>query len=130
MGRDCSVGIVTVYGLDGPRIESRWGRDFPHLSRTTHPASCTMGTGSFPGGKSGRSVTLTSHPLLAQWSRKSRAILLLLQWAVRPVKNLSACTRVNFTFYFIVYLILRVGLIHSLVFSLRGRVGRNQSPVM
>ena len=24
---------MTAYGLDGPRIESRWGRDFPHLSR-------------------------------------------------------------------------------------------------
>jgi len=23
-----SVGIATVYGLDGPGIESRWGRDF------------------------------------------------------------------------------------------------------
>jgi hypothetical protein len=32
-GRDSSVGIVTGYGLDGPRIESRWGRDFPHLSK-------------------------------------------------------------------------------------------------
>jgi hypothetical protein len=28
-----SVDIVTAYGLDGPGIESRWGRDFPHLSR-------------------------------------------------------------------------------------------------
>jgi hypothetical protein len=27
------AGIPTDYGLDGPRIESRWGRDFPHLSR-------------------------------------------------------------------------------------------------
>jgi len=54
-----SVGIATGYGLDGPRIESRWGRDFPHLSR---PASCTMATGSFPGVKSGRGVTLTLHP--------------------------------------------------------------------
>jgi hypothetical protein len=27
------VGIATAYGLDGPEIESRWGRDFPHLSR-------------------------------------------------------------------------------------------------
>jgi hypothetical protein len=26
-----SVGIVTGYGLDGPGIESRWGRDFLHL---------------------------------------------------------------------------------------------------
>ena len=32
-GSGSSVSIVTGYGLDGPRIESRWGRDFPHLSR-------------------------------------------------------------------------------------------------
>jgi len=29
-----------------------------------HPASCTMGTGSFPGGKERPGVTLTPHPLL------------------------------------------------------------------
>ena len=28
-----SVGIATAYGLDGPEIKSRWGRDFPHQSR-------------------------------------------------------------------------------------------------
>jgi len=28
-----SVGIATGYELDGPEIESLWGRDFPHLSR-------------------------------------------------------------------------------------------------
>ena len=27
------VGIVTGYGVGGPGIESRWARDFPHLSR-------------------------------------------------------------------------------------------------
>jgi len=27
-----------------------------------HLASCTMGTGFFPGVKSGRGVTLTPHP--------------------------------------------------------------------
>jgi hypothetical protein len=32
-GRDSSVGIATRYGLDGPGIESRWGRDFPQPSR-------------------------------------------------------------------------------------------------
>jgi hypothetical protein len=32
--RDSSVGIAARYGLDGPVIESRWGRDFPHPSRT------------------------------------------------------------------------------------------------
>ena len=55
-----------------------------------HPASCTMGTGSFPEVKSGQGVTLTLHPLLVPWSRKSRAILSL--WVVRPVQSLSACT--------------------------------------
>jgi hypothetical protein len=32
-GPSSSVGIGTGYGLDGPGIESRCGRDFPHLSR-------------------------------------------------------------------------------------------------
>ena len=32
-GPGSSVGIATGYGLDGPGIESRWGRDFPHPSR-------------------------------------------------------------------------------------------------
>jgi hypothetical protein len=27
------VGTASAYGLDGPGIESQWGRDFPHLSR-------------------------------------------------------------------------------------------------
>jgi hypothetical protein len=32
-GPGSSVGIATGYGLDGLGIESRWGRDFLHLSR-------------------------------------------------------------------------------------------------
>jgi hypothetical protein len=32
VGRDSSVGIATLYGLDGPGIESHWGRDFSHPS--------------------------------------------------------------------------------------------------
>jgi len=62
-----------------------------------HPDSCTMGTGSFPGVKSGRGVTLTPHRLLVPWSWRGRAIPLLPLWALRPVQSLSACTRVNFT---------------------------------
>ena len=61
-----------------------------------HPACCTMGTGSFPGVKSGRGVTLTPHTLLVPWLRKSTAIPLLSLRAVRPVQSLSACTRVHF----------------------------------
>jgi hypothetical protein len=32
--RDSAVCIATRYGLDGPEIESRQGRDFPHQSIT------------------------------------------------------------------------------------------------
>jgi len=32
-GPDNSFSIATAYGLDGPGIESWWGRGFPHLSR-------------------------------------------------------------------------------------------------
>jgi hypothetical protein len=28
----------------------------------THPTSCTMGTGSYPGVRYGQGVTLTPHP--------------------------------------------------------------------
>jgi hypothetical protein len=34
-GPGSSDGIATGYGLDGPGIESRWGRDFSHTSRTS-----------------------------------------------------------------------------------------------
>jgi hypothetical protein len=53
-GRDSSVDIATRYGLDGPGIESRWWRDFPHPSRpdlgpTQPPIQLVLGL--FPGGK-------------------------------------------------------------------------------
>jgi len=85
-------------GWSGDRIPV--GARFPAPVQTgpgAHPASCTMGTGSFPGVKSSWCVTLTPHPLLVSWSRKSRAIPLLPLWVVRPVQSLSACTRVHFT---------------------------------
>jgi hypothetical protein len=50
MGRNSVISIATRYGLDGPGIESRWGRDFPYQSRQApgaHPAS----GGSCPGLK-------------------------------------------------------------------------------
>ena len=66
-----------------------------------HPASCMVGTGSFRGVKSGWGVTLTPHPFLVPWSRKSRAIPLLPLWAVWSVQSLSVCTSVHFTFYWL-----------------------------
>jgi len=56
--------------------KSRWGRDFPPVQTGpgAHPASCKMGTESFPGVKCGRCVLLTTHPLLVLRSWKSRAL--------------------------------------------------------
>jgi hypothetical protein len=53
VGRDRSIGIAARYGLDGPGIESRGGRYSAPVQTGpgAHPASYTMGTGSFPGGK-------------------------------------------------------------------------------
>jgi hypothetical protein len=55
-----------------------------------HPASCKMGTGSFPEVESGRGVTLTPHPLLVPRS-KNRVELYLdspygPSWPVKGVK--------------------------------------------
>jgi len=60
-----------------------WGRDFPPVQTGpgAHPASCKLGTGSFPGVKCGRGVLLTTHPLLVPQSWKSRAIPLPTLWA-------------------------------------------------
>ena len=58
------------------------GRYFPSVQTGpgAQPASCTMGTGSFPGVKYSRGVLLTTHPLLVPWSWKSRAIPLPTLW--------------------------------------------------
>jgi hypothetical protein len=54
-GLGSSVGIATGYGLDGAGIESRWGRDFSHMSRMalgyTQPPLQWVRTESFPGVK-------------------------------------------------------------------------------
>jgi hypothetical protein len=83
--RDSSVGIATGYRLDGPGIESRWGRDFSHTSRPD------LGTGSFPGIK--RPGRGDDHPnLLAPGSRKSIARPL-------PPSGPSGLLRSTITFY-------------------------------
>jgi hypothetical protein len=67
-----SVGIATGYGLDGPGIEIPVGARLSAPVQTclrAHPASCTMGTGSFPGVENGRGVTLTPHTLLVPRSK-------------------------------------------------------------
>ena len=74
-----------ILGRSGDRIPA--GRDFPPVQTGpgAHPASCTMGTRSFPGVKYDQGVLLTTHPLLVPWSWKSRPIPLPILWATtRP----------------------------------------------
>ena len=82
-GPGSSVGIANELRAGRSGIESRWGRHFPlvHIGPVAHPASCKMGTESFPGVKCGRGVLMNTHPLLMPWSRKSRAIPLPTLWA-------------------------------------------------
>jgi len=91
----CMSNIISDWlraGRSGDRIpvEARFSAPIQTVSGA-HPASFTMGTGSFPGVKSGRGMTLTPHLLLVPWSRNGRAIPLLPLWDGRPVQSLSAC---------------------------------------
>ena len=95
-GPGSSVGIATDYGLDGSGIESRWGRDFQHLSRpalgpTQPPVQWILDLSW--GVKSGQGVTLTPHPLLVPWSRNST-----------PPMGLTACTKPQCMYMGVIYL--------------------------
>ena len=106
-GPGCSVGIAIGYGLDGPGIESRCSRGFPHLSRPAlgHNQSPVQWVSGLSRGKERPGRYSDPSPLLVPWSKKSSATPLLPLWAVRPVQSLSACTRVHFTFTFITLMV-------------------------
>ena len=53
----------------------------------------------FPGSKERPRRDAAPHPLLVPWSRKSRAIPLLLLRAVRSVQSVSFCTRGHLYLY-------------------------------
>ena len=71
-------------------IESRWGQlSRPALGPTQPPVQHVPGLSR---GKKRLRRDADHSPLLVPWLRKSRALPLLPQWAVRPVQSLSACT--------------------------------------
>jgi hypothetical protein len=94
-GPGSSVGIATGYGLDGPGDRIPMGAIFfTHVQTgpATHPASCTMGTGSFPAVK--RPGCGTDHPpLLLPRLRMGRPI------SLSPFQGHEAYNRVKFTFH-------------------------------
>jgi hypothetical protein len=113
--RDSSAGIATRYELDGPGIESRWGARLSAPVQTgpgAYPASCIMGTGSFPGVK--RPGRGADHPPLtsAGDSRICRAIPLLPLWAF------VACSRVTFTLLYIYTYSVQLPYIYKFYFQL------------
>ena len=116
MGRVRSVSIATGFGLNDPGIESRWRRDFSHLSRLAlgPPSFLFNGYRNFPGGKKRpecdadpltpssvvvkKEFSYTSTPPMSRTACSepqclySIAIPLLPLWAVQPVQSLSTCT--------------------------------------
>ena len=65
--------IAISYSLDGPGIDPPVRKIFSapvQISPGAHPASHTMGTGSFPGVKCGRGVALATYPHLAPKLKK------------------------------------------------------------
>ena len=89
--RDSSVGISTSYGLDGPWIEARWSARFSTSVQTdpgAHPASYTIGTGSFPVvERPGRG---TNHSPLSSAKVKEKVELI--------IYTIMACYTVRFAF--------------------------------
>ena len=89
--RDNSVAIAAGYGLEGPGIESRWRARFSASVQTcpgSHPASYTMGTGSFPAvNQLGRG---TNHTPLSSAEVKEKVELI--------IYTFMACYTVRFTF--------------------------------
>ena len=118
VGRVSSVGIATHYGLDGPGIESRWGRNFPHPSRPAlGPTSSPINWFriSFPGVKRpGRSV---DHLPLSSAEVKERVELYLyspsgsswlaLGWNLPlPLHCITNCIMLCFTMVVYMYVLI------------------------
>jgi hypothetical protein len=112
------VGIAPRCGLGGPGIESQWWARFSTPVQTgseDHPASCTIGTGSFPGVKRpGRGV---DHPPTSTTEVKERVDLYLYlrsgpSWPVLggtlPVNTLCSQITEFSTLYLVAQIVITV----------------------
>ena len=94
-GPRSSVGTATELraGRSGERIPM--GRDFPPVQTGpgAHPASCTMGTGSFPGVKYGRCAADHSHPSSAAVMKEKSYT------STHPLGHNRACNGDMFTLF-------------------------------
>jgi hypothetical protein len=98
VGRDGSVGIATGYGLDGLGVESRWGRDFPHLLRSAlGPTQSQIKW--LPGislGQIVRGMALTTHHLPVPRLKKEQS------YTSTPLWVFIADYKVNLTYWRII----------------------------
>jgi hypothetical protein len=98
--RDSVVDIATLYELEGPGIESRWKRDFPHISipalgPTQPPAQWIPCL--FSGGKAtGRDVDHLAPPSAEVKERVE--LHLLLRW------TFMAWSKVNFLHIYAIFI--------------------------
>jgi len=95
--RDTSVGIQTRYWLDGPGIESRWRRIFPHQSRLSLgsiESPMYYGYRVFPGGKAAGVWRRPPTPSSAEVKERIELYLFC---------AFVACSRVRFAFTFHVH---------------------------
>jgi len=91
--------IATPYGLDSPGIESRWGQNFPQLSRPALELtqSPTQWISGYSQKYSRRCVALNSHPHLAPRLKKGYSCTSTLpHWPSRQVIGWAS----SFTFGF------------------------------
>jgi len=97
------VGLATGYlaGRSRDRIPAEARFSAPvQTGPVAHPSSCTMSTGSFPGVKSGRAVTLSTYPLLVPWSKKEQS------YTSTPPIGRTACTETQCLYKGTLYLYL------------------------
>jgi len=107
LSRSCVLGEYKApfdclrAGRSGDRIPvGAWFSAPVQTEPEAHPASCTMGTGSFPGVRCGRGVILTPHPLLVPRSKIEYSYISSLPEGLRdlwkgwslPTKRHSVCT--------------------------------------